>query len=213
MGKAKNGIYGPISGKVSNLVWFRRYGQDYVRTKGERTAPLSTLQKANCSDMAVLMAFFKSIKPFLKVGFGNLALGTTLNYHNIATAINKMNAMQLVDGKVEMNFSQVLLSAGDAVEPRDPQVELSERGLEFTWAYDGVAEWGSRKDQTMLMAYFPESNDATYVCSGARRADGKDLLELHVSDLNKHMEVYLAFVTDDRTDVSKSIYLGRINGL
>jgi hypothetical protein len=211
MGKAKNGVYGPITGKLSNLVWFRRYGQDYVRTKGVRTAPLSALQKANCSDMAVLMAFFKNIKPFIKAGFGNLAMGTTLNYHNIATALNKTNAIQSPDGKAEVDFAAVLLSAGDALEVRDPAVQLLDNGLEFTWNYDAIADWASRKDQTMLMAYFPESNEATFVCSGARRADGKDVLELHSSYLNKRMEVYIAFTTDERTDVSRSVYLGRIN--
>jgi hypothetical protein len=211
MGKAKNGLYGPITGKVSNLVWFRRYGQDYVRTKGVRTAPLSTLQKANCSDMSVLMNFFKNIKPFLKTGFANQGIGTTLNYHNIATAYNKTHAIHLIDGKVEIDFAQVLLSAGRVSEPEDAAVLLSDKGLEFTWNYDETRDWESRKDQAMLMAYFPESNEARYMTSSARRADGKDLLALHASYLNTRMEVYLAFITDDRTDVSMSVYLGRIN--
>lgn len=211
MGKAKNGIYGPISGKVSNMVWFRRYGQDYVRKKGVRTAPLSASQKANCNDMALLMAFFKNIKPFLKAGFDSLTKGTTLNYHNMATAYNKLHAIRLEDGKAKIDFERVLLSAGEALEPQNAEVQLSEKGLEFTWSYDEVQEWTSRKDQTMLMAYFPGSNDAKYDCSGARRSEGKDVLEIHPSLLTKHMEVYMAFVTDNRSNVSRSIYLGSIN--
>jgi hypothetical protein len=210
MGKAKKGIYGPITGKVNNLVWFTRYGQDYVRSKGVRTAPLSTLQKANCGDMAVLMAFFKNIKPFLKVGFANQAIGTTLNYHNVATAYNKTNAIHHVEGKAEINFAQVLLSDGIALEPQQAAMTRTEQGLKFTWAYDALLDWESGKDQTMLMAYFPKSKDAVYICSGARRSEGKDLLEIHPSIRGQRMEVYLAFITDERTDVSRSLYLGQV---
>jgi hypothetical protein len=213
MGKAKNGIYGPISGKVKNMVWFTRYGVDYVRTKGKRTAPLSAQQKANCSDMKILMAFFKNMKPFLKAGFAQQVAGTPLNYHNVATAYNKIHALRMVDGKAEIDFAEVLLSAGNAKKPQDAQVQLSEKGLEFTWAYDAIEDWESRKDQAMLMAYFPESNEAIYDCSAARRSEAKDLLELHATYLNRQMEVYVAFTTADRADVSTSVYLGSIKSI
>jgi hypothetical protein len=211
MGKVKNGIYGPISGKLSNLVWFSRYGQDYVRTKGVRTAALSAAQEANCKDMAVLMALFKNIKPFLKAGFENQGHGTTLNYHNIATARNKKTAIVLIDGKPEIDFQKLLLAEGNALAPQAPSMLLSAEGIEFTWDYDNLVDWRFRNDQAMLIAYFPESNDAIFETSGAKRAQGKDLLRIPSILLNRRMEVYLAFVKDTRRDVSRSFYMGRVN--
>jgi hypothetical protein len=211
MGKAKYGVYGPITGKLSNLVWFSRYGQDYVRTKGERTAPLSASQKSNCRDMAVLMDFFKNIKPFLKAGFGHLAAGTTLNYHNLATACNKTQAIAHDGDQTSIDFSAVVLSDGQALEPQEPAVELTPSGLEFTWAYDKVADWASGKDQVMLMAYFPASQEAVFTTSGARRTAGKDILELPVSLRTQRMELYIAFQNDERTDACRSVYMGKLN--
>ena len=211
MGKAKYGVYGPISGKLSNLVWFRRYGQDYVRTKGVRTAPLSPTQQANCRDMTLLMDYFKNIKPFLKAGFGHLATGTTLNYHNLATACNKVQAIAHDGDQARIDYAAVVLSEGQALEPQEPNVVLTQSGLEFTWTYDSVADWTSRNDQVMLMAYFPESNDAVYTTSGARRSQREDILELPLSFRSKRMEVYMAFQNDDRTDASPSLYLGKLN--
>lgn len=211
MGKAKYGVYGPITGKVSNLVWFSRYGLDYVRTKGERTAPLSALQKANCRDMAVLMDFFKNMKPFLKAGFGHLAVGTTLNYHNLATACNKLQAITHEAGESRINFEAVLLSDGGAMEPKDPTVRLSDHSLEFNWMYDEAIDWTSKTDQVMLMAYFPESNEAVYSTSGAKRSEMRDVLLLPSSLRTKRMEVYIAFQNDERTDASRSLYLGQLN--
>jgi len=211
MGKAKYGVYGPITGKLSNLVWFSRYGRDYVRTKGERTAPLSPAQKTNCRDMAVLMDFFKNMKPFLKAGFGHLAVGTTLNYHNLATACNKTQAIIQEGDQSRIDFEAVLLSDGGALEPLDPIVQLSENGLEFTWAYDDVADWTSKTDQVMLMAYFPETNEAVYTTSGAKRNEMRDVLALPPSLRSKRMEIYMAFQNDERTDASRSLYLGELN--
>lgn len=211
MGKAKYGVYGPITGKLSNLVWFSRYGRDYVRTKGVRTAPLSATQKTNCRDMAVLMDFFKNMKPFLKAGFGHLAAGTTLNYHNLATACNKTQAIKHEGDHSLIDFEAVLLSDGGSLEPQDPTVLLTEHGLEFTWTYDEVADWASKTDQVMLMAYFPESNEAVYTTSGAKRSEMREVLALPSSLKTKHMEVYIAFQNDERTDASRSMYLGKLN--
>jgi hypothetical protein len=211
MGKAKYGVYGPITGKLSNLVWFSRYGQGYVRTKGLRTAPLSAAQKTNCRDMALLMDFFKNMKPFLKAGFGHLAAGSTLNYHNLATACNKTQAIEQVDGQSRIVFEAVVLSDGTALKPQDPTVLLSNNGLEFTWAYDEVTDWRSRTDQVLLMAYFPESNEAVYTTSGAKRSEMREFLVLPSSLKAKTMEVYIAFQNDERTDASRSLYLGKLN--
>jgi hypothetical protein len=63
----------------------------------------------------------------------------------------------------------------------------------------------------MMMAYFPEEESAFYQTSGARRIAGQDLLPLPASVLDKRMELYIAFVADDRLSVSDSVYLGRIN--
>lgn len=212
MGKAKYGINGPITGRVGNLVFYELNGENVVREKGVRTAKLSVAQTANCDNMLVLMRFFKTTKAFLRVGFANEAKGTNRNFHNIATAYNKMNALVQQDGKPAIDYSKVLLSRGTALEPENARVETIELGLKFSWDFDGVANWSSRNDQVMLMAYFPEVDEAIYVTSGARREAQADTLKIHASYGNKRMETYISFVSDDRENVSSSVYLGRING-
>lgn len=210
MGKCKNGIYGPISGRVGNLVWYSARGQGRVRTVGERIAKLTAAQRVNCNSMATLMNFFKYLKPFLKVGFINETHGTLLNYHNVATACNKATALIRVDDAATVDYAKIILSRGNALPPQNPQVEKSNEGLKFSWDYDVLKHWESRADQVMMMAYFPESNDATFVTSGARRSAGYDVLNIHPSNANKAMEIYISFVSDDRTAVATSMYLGRI---
>jgi hypothetical protein len=211
MGKAKHGIYGPITGRVGNLVFYELNGDNVVRGKGDRTAKLSKAQKANCENMSVLMRFFKTTKAFLRVGFASEAKGTNQNFHNIATAYNKLNALVMQDGQAEIDYPKVLLSRGTALEPQQARVEATAAGLTFSWNFDKIENWSSREDQVMLMAYFPESDDAVYVTSGAKRETSTDTLEIHASYLGKRMETYISFVSNDREAVSSSVYLGRIN--
>jgi hypothetical protein len=210
MGKSYNGIYGPISGRVGNLVWYTARGQGRVRGVGERTAKLTDSQHLNCNRMSVLMKLFKNIKPFLKVGFINETKGTLLNYHNVATACNKGDAISELNGQVVIDYPNLILSRGNALEPQQPLVEKTTAGLKFSWDYDVIGHWESRADQVMMMAYFPETHDAKFVISGARRSSGQDLLEIHHSFANRPIEIYISFVSDDRTRVATSRYLGRI---
>jgi hypothetical protein len=210
MGKSNNGIYGPISGRVANLVWYTVRGQGRVRSLGEHTAILSGPQNLNCNKMSVLMKFFKNIKPFLKVGFINETAGTLLNYHNVATACNKTNAVSQVEDALLIDYANVILSRGSALEAQNPSVEKTAIGLRFSWDYNPDEHWYSRTDQVMMMAYFPESNDAEFVTSGARRSAGQDFLNIHSAYANRLMEIYISFVTDDRTDVANSMYLGSL---
>jgi hypothetical protein len=212
MAKAKNGINGAITGRVGNLVFYELNGENVVRGIGVRTAKLSVAQTANCNNMLALMRFFKTTKAFLRVGFAKEAKGTTRNFHNIATAYNKMHALIQQDGKPAIDYSKVLLSRGTALEPENAMVEATEIGLKFSWDFDETANWSSKNDQVMLMAYFPEVDEAIYVTHGARREALEDTLKIHTSYLTKRMEVYISFVSDGRENVSSSVYLGRING-
>jgi hypothetical protein len=211
MGKANKGIFGAINGKVGNLVFYNLNGEDLVRTLGEKTGKLSKAQLANCDKMALIVRLFSNMKPFLKVGFGNKAKGTNMNYHNLATSTNKAHAIELIDGKVALNFEKLQLTQGDALGAKEPAVELVNGGLSFSWTYDELEDWNARNDQVMLMAYFPEDNEASFITSGARRSERKDVLEIHPTYRKKQIEIYISFVSDDRESVATSVYLARLN--
>jgi hypothetical protein len=211
MGKARNGIFGAVNGKVGNLVFYKLHGEDVVRQLGERTGKLSAAQQANCSKMALIVSLFSKIKPFLKVGFGIEARGTNKNYHNLATAYNKANAFEMQEGKPVLKYEQLLLSYGDLKPPRAATLEVLNGGIRFSWAYEEQEDWASRNDQVMMMAYFPDDNEASFSISGARRSKQSDLLDIHSSYSEKRTELYISFVSDDRGSVATSIYLGRIN--
>jgi hypothetical protein len=210
MGKVENGILGPITGKVSNLIWYQLKGKNLVRVAGKRCAPLTRGEKLNTNKMRVLMEFFKSIKPFLKAGFGHAARGTNLNYHNVATSYNRKNAITVVDGLPKVNFESVLLSMGVGAGPQQVSVELIGNALNYNWNWN-PQEFEAAEDQVMMLAYMPDKNISVFETAGAKRKAGQDNLPLLNAYLQERMEIFVSFISKDRSGVANSVYLGRIN--
>ena len=67
-------------------------------------------------------------------------------------------------------------------------VEKVEGGLKFTW--NKSTAWHKHTEQVMMMAYFPELQEAIYITSGARRSKGEDILEIKPSRIDAKMETY-----------------------
>jgi hypothetical protein len=211
MGKANNGILGAVSGKVGNLIFYVLNGMPCVRTVGTRTAALTEGERLNTSKMAVLMNLFKYMKPFLKLGFSTHLSHGHHNYHNAATSYNRKNAVFVINGRAEIAFEHLRLTSGNAMEAQRPAVELIGNNLEFNWSYDEIESWSAGSDQVMLMAWFPDDSFAIYETAGAKRRSLTETLQIPQSYLEKRMELYISFISNDRQSVAKSIYLGRLN--
>jgi hypothetical protein len=208
MGKASNGILGAVRGKVNNLVFYSLNGQDIVRTIGNnKKSVASVARKAQNDSMALLMRFFSKTKPFIKAGFKNEAIGTIYNYHNLATSYNKVHAINIVENVPQIDYTRILLSRGKALMPKDPILNKTGDGLSISWTVEKDLPWTTNQDQTMLLAYFPEVNEAIFDLAGAKRRDGTAQLTLPPAFRELELETYLAFVSEDRESVSNSMHL------
>jgi hypothetical protein len=211
MGKANNGILGAVSGKVGNLIFYIHAGEACVRTAGKRRAALTAAESINTEKFALLMKLFRSMKPFLKLGFSSPDHNSKQNYHNRATSFNSKHAIEVVNGRPEIVFERLLLSQGTGLKASGAEVRLVEGSLQFNWSYNAVADWAAGQDQVMLMAYFPEADFAIYELAGPKRTACVASLEISPSLFTQRMELYIAFASWDREHIADSVYLGRIN--
>lgn len=205
-----NGPTGTANGKISNMVFYQLNGQEVVRGLGVKKKFKSSKVLAQNNSLKILMQFFNKMKPFLKAGFKNEAAGSIHNYHNLATAYNKTHAMDFVDELPVIRYDKVLLSRGFARMPKNPQVSLEATGLRFNWDPEPDLPWLVNQDQVMMLAWFPEIHECLFSTAGALRRTGTDHLHLPASFRMLQMELYIAFVSEDRESVSDSIYLGSI---
>jgi hypothetical protein len=210
MGLTKNGVLGTTTGKLKYLVYYELGCKNVVRVIGERTSPPTAGEKLNMGKMRTLMALFSSIKPFLRAGFSSAAHGTAMNYHNLATSINRLNLVGLAEGIPQLEFNTLQLSMGNALMPQAPAVTAEAGELRFSWSWD-QEDFEAAEDQVMLMAYLPDQNTSVFETAGAKRSKAEDFLAMQPSYLMERLEVFISFIFKDRSRVSNSMYLGRIN--
>lgn len=211
MAKAPDGILGPAYGSLGNFTFYKLNGQSIVRKKGTFTDKPTAAQLSARGSMKIMMNFLTRIKPFLKMGYINLSRGTLKSYFNMAMSYNLKHAIKPEADCYVIDYAKVMLSEGSIALVDEAEVTLSAVGLTFNWQADSTLNWTSQNDQAMMMAYFPEEDTGIFETSGAKKVVGQGVLPIPASLLVKRMEIYLAFIADDRCTVSNSQYLGRIN--
>lgn len=101
--------------------------------------------------------------------------------------------------------------------PLNPQVTFTLDLLTFTWAFDENTSAGSGCDRVMMLAYLPANNEVYFELCGAKRRTGIDHLTVGVARVDhggirvdRVAEVYMAFISEDRKNISDSVYLGQV---
>ena len=210
MAKVPYGINGPFIGRVGNTVGYILNGINVIRAIGAFHGEYTPKQLANHQRMGLISSLSTIIQEFLKFGFSSVAAPTKQGHTNHSISINKEKAVKGVYPNQETDFSKLIVAQGTVAVPKNPVVKVTNSSLEYSWEADLQAEGAENSDQIMLLAYFPESEKAVILGSGSRRTVEKEILEIPGSDKDRQVETYIAFVSDDRTNASNSVYLGQL---
>jgi hypothetical protein len=217
MARIKHGPYGPIVGKLGANVGYVRLGQPILRMIKHPTHKPPTLkQLAARARFKLVSGFIAAVNDFTNMSFKPLSrkyIGKTAQ--NMAISVNMASAITGEYPDYALDPAELVLSRGGMQLPENCAVELLGEKLRFSWlGGDGIG-WPYSTEQVMMLAYYPESRRAEYIAGGARRTAGEDFLPLHTDTNNVNVtetcvETYIAFVSNDRTDVSDSLYLGAV---
>lgn len=211
MGKLLQGIFGPITGRVGDMIYYRLNGQNLARHVGKRVKPFSEAQLASQAQMGLINVFLKVLAEFLSIGFITADQEPKNSAYNRAVSYNRINAIAGIYPDLLIDYSKVLVSKGKLPVAEGATVELVPEGLRFSWLYFSDMPYPRTNDRVMLLAYFPVLGSAVYSFEGASRKVGTDVLVLPGELLAEPMEVYIAFVAADIKSVSDSVYLGSLN--
>jgi hypothetical protein len=163
------------------------------------------------------MHFVKPINDFVAYSFHPATKGTTKIPQNEATSSFRKLAINGTYPDYWIDFSKVMVSKGDLPAPLNPSVQLAGNQLSFKWEQVPVTNNERNDDQVMLLAYFPDTHHANFIIGGARRPAGEAGLTIYpvlsnIPDVQKDtvIETYIAFISNDRQQVSDSIYVGKV---
>jgi hypothetical protein len=211
MAVSKDGPLGLYSGKIGPIYGYILNGKQILRAaRHKSTIPRSEKQLAVQQKLTVLTVFFKHITEYINVGFMLSARKRNINPNNAAKSYNLSNAITGQYPAQILDFTAVRLTEGSLSVASNPQVTSVVSGIKFSWTYDANDPDGSRKDKTMLMAYFPAKKIASYLISGVQRDQTEETLIIADTLKGEEAETYISFVRDDRKAISNSIYTGRI---
>ncbi|MGO2401590.1 MAG: DUF6266 family protein [Mesonia sp.] len=208
MGKINQGILGGLSGKVGNVIGGSWKGIDYLRIKPSSVAnPRTTGQVNQRNKFTVTLEFLQAVKPFIKVGYKKLAIKKT--EFNAAMSYILNNAVTGVAPDFTVDYPNARVSRGSLSEPLNATTDLTTPGqIEFTWDDNSDEGNANVTDKAMLLAYNPLKKESISLLNGAQRDAGAEIITIPSSYSGDNLELFMAFISEDETELSNSVYLG-----
>lgn len=211
MARYKNGINGSFKGKVGTVIGCKWKGIDYMRSlpKARESRPLSDAELATRKKFAAAHFWLKPIIPFVRVGFKNYT--PTVQGFVAAKSYLLKNAITGIFPDYIIDPSLALVSYGDLPGAVDPQAVLADNVVTFNWEAGSNENGADSSDFAMLLAYDTLNDTSYHDIAAARRKKGVAVLELEDDGVSiRDIELYIAFISEDRERISNSQYLGNI---
>lgn len=206
----KNGSSGGFSGRNGNVITYMLNGQWVSRIIGLRTDKPTKPVLAVWQVTKLAADFLKPVKDFIRIGFELETKGTFLNFHNVAAEYNRLNAITGDYHDRRIDFTKVLFSKGKMPATPGINVKGVKKGLTFSWDSSFSASGIKANDEVMLLAYEPDTKDATFSLYAGKRAEGEASLSIRKRKGPLVLETYISFISQNRKIISDSIYTGQI---
>lgn len=200
----KNGINGAFSGKVGTVVGTTWRGLDIIRSLPKAPTHFSEKQLANQMKMKLVQLFLKKMVAIVRIGFKDDTIVPTA--FNSAMSYNKKNAITGKFPELSIDFSLVRLAQGVLYFPEDLKMEKDDSGLHFTWDKNR-GENGLTDDQLMVITW-NENKSESFFRLQAYRHDGS--FSFLSDPIENGTHVWTAFIRQDRSMQSNSVYMGVI---
>ena len=211
MARLKDGLLGGISGKISDVIGYIRYGKAFVKMKSLKPVKKRTkAQLAEQQKMKVVNTFINSMTEFVRIGFTLEAANKTHSANAAAKSYQLKNAITGEYPSLVIDYPQVLLSKGLIDAPVNASAVALVNGIQFNWDVSRRTEVYHKRSRVMLLVYAPGLGKSFYNLSGARIMDKTDFLELPVDFKNQLLHAYITFQGDDQKQISNSTYAGSI---
>ena len=206
MGKLINGINGPFLGKVGTGIGSSWKGIPYIKGPyKKRTGKASEGEKGNRNKFGMAQRWLQPALHFVREGFKNYS--PTVDGFLAAKSWLLLHSFEGIQPDISINPALVKLSHGSL--PLSANIHAEKKNgsqLQFSWNPAKIED-GHPKDQVMLMAYDIYHRNATIIIPGQFRETGVDSMQLPPQEMRTY-HIYLAFVAQDRSRQSNSVYLG-----
>ncbi|MES2828084.1 MAG: DUF6266 family protein [Bacteroidota bacterium] len=213
MAKMNKGIFGPVLGKVYNLIFSSWKGKNYAKKpanplpKGKKRSQAPS-QKASQNKMRFISPFQSPFRDYINIGFKHASQDKTeLN----ASYSYNYNKAFIVDGtNISVDYSNYTISVGKLPMVKDLQATLSAPDtISLTWKKD-TKKGTTYNDQLMMMIYNEEQHMTDGFTGGMNRATENGTFVFNEYLKGHLVHVYFSLTSFDRKQVAESIYWGTL---
>jgi len=208
MGTIKQGILGGFSGKVGTVIGGSWKGISYMRSQAQSVSnPRTTGQVNQRTKFTLALDFLKPLTELIRVGFKLYASKqTAFNAAMSYTLANAISGTSSDDYSVE--YASALISRGSLTGATNGAASASGGSIAVTWDDNSEIGTATATDFSIIAVLNPTKGEAVTVTSGAARSVGSESVDLPSDWVGDEVQVYLGFVSEDKTAVANSVYLG-----
>lgn len=212
MGKLYQGIEGPFSGKVGDVVGYRWKNRSCIRAyRREINYPDTESQQQQRSWFVGMVRFASQATQALRLGFGMLADHANMTEGNYFILKNKQH-FHREDGLVSIDYEKLQIASGSAADVyfHSPRFEQDET-IVIDFEKNALSLRASADDDVYIYVYAPSLAEGILLAP-AKRRDKQLKIRLPETWAGREVHVY-GFVVDHEGRPSKSTYIGigRVN--
>jgi len=211
MARNKNGYAGGLNGTMGNLVAYRTNGMSFVRRRPEfkKNQALSEKQILHRAKFKLASTFYRSLKELLASTY-ETEPGVTVRNVFMGNMLARAIGGDITN--LYIDYNEVLVSSGSLKKVMFPLVESTQPGsLHFSWQSIDVTGT-TIHDKAIMVAYCEELEAVWYTLNGPERSSLEGQLDVPFFS-GKQVHVWMAFISPDGLNTSRSEYAGQVQVL
>ncbi|MGY4383407.1 hypothetical protein ACVWYN_000426 [Pedobacter sp. UYP24] len=215
MGQYKKGILGHFRGKVGTVIGSIWNGIYYMRSLPDTTNSTPTQSQLNVRiKFAIAQGFLKRIKALINIGYQKFTDG--ISPMNAATSYTLKYAITGVSPNYTIDYSKVVVSAGDLDQPYNPGMIMSTPAeIKFNWdaQVEAQMDYGKNTDTVTFLVFCPILNKFTKVSNVVPRSALTYTLSVPAEFSGELVHAWMVLTSVDGKEVSESYYMGPLTVL
>ncbi|WP_207510793.1 DUF6266 family protein [Longitalea luteola] len=209
MAQVKQGPLGNVSGKIGNISFSSWKEKTVVKGRPSKSKkPATQKQLEQRLKMAVANQFMRTIKEVVTLGYRDLTVKMT--GYNASVRNLLKNALSGNHPDYTIDYSLVEICRGEIRQLFKADASSAKTDtVTFTWTTKSGVGRSRPGDKAILVAYCEAMKVSAYTVEGPPRSAGTADLELPGFS-GQTVHTWVAFISEDRSDVSDSVYAGKV---
>lgn len=215
MGKYSQGIFGPYSGRVGNIIGTFWKGKAVLRIRAASYADANTIpQQTQRMKFKLVSSFLKANEKLIRLGFA--AANPAITAFNSALKANLSDAITGLFPSLALDLTKVKLSFGNLLGLESPVTGSTQAGIvELDWDDNSNSSDAFVGDKLMVSIIDDLSGEVMMFGNDITRTEGSASMQLPATWSGRSVHLHAFFVKDvDRVTsqdhVSTSQYLGTV---